>query len=205
MAIKVSLKGAPRTRFGKGAARQLRRDKQIPAVIYGKREEPIHVSIPARELEKTVRHYNALIKLDVDGESYQVLARDVQRDVVTRELEHVDLLEVVKGDKVLVNVEVIVEGEAAPGVNVSLEHPTVALIADVTNIPDSVSIDIEGREVGDHALASDIEFPEGSEFYGEESQLVVNISAKRAVEDEDEDAEEATEGEEATGEEASDE
>ncbi|MFT4246368.1 MAG: 50S ribosomal protein L25/general stress protein Ctc [Micrococcaceae bacterium] len=203
MAIKVSLKGAPRTRFGKGAARQLRRDKQIPAVIYGKREEPIHVSIPVRELEKTVRHYNALITLDIDGESYQVLARDVQRDVVTRELEHVDLLEVVKGDKVLVNVEVIVEGEAAPGVNVSVEQPTVALIADVTNIPDSVSIDIEGREAGDHAHASDIEFPEGSEFYGEESQLVVNISPKRAAEEEDEDGEEAAEGEEATDEEAS--
>ncbi|MFT4147617.1 MAG: 50S ribosomal protein L25/general stress protein Ctc [Micrococcaceae bacterium] len=201
MAEKIKLDGADRTNFGKGASRQLRRDNQIPAVIYGK-TDPVHVAVPFRELSRALRNSNALINLTVGDKKYLVLTRDVQRNVVTREIEHVDLLEVRKGDKRVVDVPIHVTGEAAPGSVTSLEHGTIALTADVTNIPEFLTVDVEGREIGDHAHAGDIELPEGSVLYGDEDQLVVHISEKRDIEEELEaELEEGAEGEDTEGEE----
>ena len=92
-----------RTEFGKGAARRLRRSDQIPAVIYGHGQDPVHVSLPERITLRALRTRNALVNINVSGESsYLGLVKDVQRDPVLQIIEHVDFLVVNAGEKVVV-------------------------------------------------------------------------------------------------------
>ncbi|MGV1005714.1 MAG: 50S ribosomal protein L25 [Candidatus Nanopelagicales bacterium] len=88
----VKLAAAPRSDFGKGASRRLRRDGSIPAVIYGPRTELLHVSLNAHDLGQALRKARVVLDLDVAGKSYLVAPRDIQRDVVRQIIEHVDLV-----------------------------------------------------------------------------------------------------------------
>ena len=103
-----------RTEFGKGAARRIRRADKIPAVIYGHGSDPIHVTLPGHETMLALKHggSNALLDLDIDGDSQLALTKQVQVDPIRRILEHIDFVAVKRGEKVIVDVPVHVTGEA---------------------------------------------------------------------------------------------
>ena len=166
-----------RTEFGKGAARKARVANQIPAVIYGHGAEVLHILLPAKATTLAVRTSNALLEIDVDGESHLALAKDIQRDPIKQIIEHIDLLTVRKGEKVEVEVNVHVEGELAPGSSVfNQEANTVLVAADATNLPETIVVSIEGRTAGEHIHASDLELPAGVELLLDPETMIINIS-----------------------------
>ncbi|MCC9197981.1 50S ribosomal protein L25/general stress protein Ctc [Arthrobacter sp. zg-Y820] len=171
------LAGTVRTEFGKGAARKARVDNMIPAVIYGHGADVLHILLPAKATTLAVRTANALLEIDVDGESHLALAKDIQRDPIKQIIEHIDLLTVRKGEKVEVEVNVHVEGELAPGSSVyNQEANTVLVAADATNLPETIVVSIEGRVAGEHIYASDLELPAGVELLLDPETMVINIS-----------------------------
>lgn len=171
------LAGTVRTEFGKGAARKARVDNMIPAVIYGHGADVLHILLPAKATTLAVRTSNALLEIDVDGESHLALAKDIQRDPIKQIIEHIDLLTVRKGEKVEVEVNVHVEGELAPGSSVyNQEANTVLVAADATNLPETIVVSIEGRTAGEHIYASDLELPAGVELLLDPETMVINIS-----------------------------
>ena len=116
-----------RTQFGKGAARKIRRDHKIPAVMYGHGTEPVHITLPGHETMLALKHANALLTIVIDGDEQLALAKDVQRDPIKPVIEHVDLVIVRKGEKVVVDVPVHLEGEAAPETVVTTDHTSLQL------------------------------------------------------------------------------
>ena len=171
------LAGTVRTEFGKGAARKARVANMIPAVIYGHGADVMHILLPAKATTLAVRTANALLEIDVDGESHLALAKDIQRDPIKQIIEHIDLLTVRKGEKVEVEVNVHVEGELAPGDAVfNQEANTVLVAADATNLPETIVVSIEGRTAGEHIYAKDLELPSGVELLLDPETMVINIS-----------------------------
>lgn len=170
------LAATTRTDFGKGAARKARAAGKIPAVIYGHGADVMHILLPAKATTLAVRTPNALLEIDVDGEGHLALAKDIQRDPIKQIIEHIDLLTVRKGEKVDVEVNVHVEGEVAPGAVYNQEAVTVLVSADATNLPETVTVSVEGRAAGEHVTAGDIELPAGVELLLDPETMVVNIS-----------------------------
>lgn len=166
-----------RTDFGKGAARQARRANKIPAVIYGHGAEPIHILLPAKATTLAVRNSNALLSVDVEGKVHLALAKDIQRNSLKQIVEHIDLLTVRQGETVTVEVNIHVEGEPKPGVTTNLEQSTVTVEAEATHLPESLTVNVDGRDVGDHVFASDIELPKGVSLLIEPDTLIVNVAA----------------------------
>ena len=204
---KILLPAEKRTDSGKGAARRARRAGKVPAVIYGHGTDPQHLLLPAHETFLAVRNPNALLTLDIEGEEQMVLPKEIQRDVIREDVLHLDLLIVRRGEKVIVDVPVNVEGEAAPNTVFNLEEVVVSVEAEATNLPDGVTINIEGREAGDHVFAKDIITQDGVAVQLEDDHVIATISepveADLGETDEDEEAEtaEATAGEETADEE----
>jgi large subunit ribosomal protein L25 len=176
-----------RTEFGKGFARRARMAGQIPAVIYGHGAEPIHITLPSKATTLAVRKANALLSLDISGDVHLALVKDIQRDPIKQIIEHIDLLTVIKGEKVTVDVPVHVTGELAPGNVYNQELTVISLEAEATHLPTAVEVDIEGRTAGEHIHASDLVLPKGSVLLADADALVVHIS----------EATESAEGEEA--------
>jgi large subunit ribosomal protein L25 len=110
-----------REQFGKGFARRLRAAGKIPAVIYGHGTEPVHVALPGHQVALIIRRANALLELDIDGKDQLALVKDVQKDPVRQIIEHIDLLVVKKGEKIQVDVPVIVTGEPFAGTVANLD------------------------------------------------------------------------------------
>ncbi|GAA0294069.1 50S ribosomal protein L25/general stress protein Ctc [Kineococcus aurantiacus] len=173
----TKLTATKRTSFGKGAARAIRRSSQIPAVVYGHGEAPLHVTLPGHETLLALRNSNALLNIDLEGQSHLTIPKDVQRDAIKGFIEHVDLLVVRRGEKVTVDVPVHLEGEAGPETVVQQELTTLSVEAEATHIPDAVTVSIEGLEAGSHVAASQVTLPEGSSLAGDPEQLVVVVTA----------------------------
>ncbi|MER7565702.1 50S ribosomal protein L25/general stress protein Ctc [Streptomyces sp. NPDC048523] len=179
----VKLTAETRTEFGKGAARRIRRDSKVPAVVYGHGAEPVHITLPGHELQLALRTPNVLLTLDIEGKTQLAIPKAVQRDAIKGFLEHVDLLLVNRGEKVNVEVYVHTEGELAPGAYL-LEHvlSTLNVEAEATHIPESVTVSIAGLEAGDSILAKDIPLPEGTTLLTDEDAVVLQILAAQAEE-----------------------
>ncbi|MGC3023318.1 50S ribosomal protein L25/general stress protein Ctc [Brevibacterium sp. FAM 24630] len=197
-----------RNEFGKGAARRIRRAGRIPAVVYGHGGDPVHISLEGHATMLALKHANALLEIESTDGSKNVLAiaRDVQIEPVRREIEHLDLIIVKRGEKIEVDVPVHIIGEAAPGTMVSQEESTIAVKADATRLPELIEISVDGRPAGEHVLAGQVELPAGVELIADEELLIVNVSEEAEMDTEsdaeDEAAEEST-GEESTEESAS--
>ena len=180
----IAIKAEPRTQFGKGAARRIRREDKVPAVLYGHGAEPQHLSLPGHELMLALKNPNALLSIAVDGGDGQLaLAKQVQRDPLKGFIEHADLQVVRKGEKVTVDISVIVTGEPAPEALVVTETARIALEAEATNLPDSVQVSVEGLGIGAQVHASDLDLPEGSTLAVDPEILVVNIVAAPTAEE----------------------
>jgi large subunit ribosomal protein L25 len=179
----TKLQAERRTEFGKGAARRIRRADKIPAVLYGHGQEPQHLTLPGHETMLAVKHANALLALDIDGgNSTLALVKDVQRDVVKRTIEHVDLVIVRRGEKVHVEVAVHVTGEPAGDALVTVDHPTLLVEAEATHIPETVEVSVEGLEAGTHVLAHEVALPEGTTLLTDGEALVVNVTQAQTPE-----------------------
>ncbi|MFD1810825.1 50S ribosomal protein L25/general stress protein Ctc [Rhodococcus gannanensis] len=202
-----NLNAAVRTEFGKGAARRARRDGNVPAVLYGHGTDPQHLSVNAREFAAILRAHgtNVVINLHIDGAEQLALTKSVVVHPIRRHIEHADLLVVKKGEKVTVEVPVVLTGEAGSGTLVTQDVTTVKVEADALNIPEQVEISIEGAEAGTQILAGGVELPSGVTLQDDAELLLVNIVEAPSAEalegagEEGAEAEaaEATEGEEA--------
>jgi large subunit ribosomal protein L25 len=186
----VKLAAETRTEFGKGAARRIRRENKVPAVVYGHGAEPVHVTLPGHELQLALRKSNVLLTLDIEGKTELAIPKAVQRDAIKGSLVHVDLLTVKSGEKVTVEVYVHTEGELAPGAFL-LEHvlSTLTVEAEATHIPESVTVSIAGLEAGAAILAKDIPLPEGTTLVIDEDAVVLQVLAAQAEEASTEEAE----------------
>ncbi len=167
-----------RDEFGKGAARRARRANLVPAVLYGHGMDPLHLSLPGHEAMLALRTDNALLELNVAGESATrlALAKQIQRDPIKGHLIHVDLLAVRANEKVVVEVAVLVTGDAASGATVVLDRNTISLEAPVTDIPGDIEINVEGLEPGAQVVAKDLVLPAGVTFVGDEDEIIVSVT-----------------------------
>ena len=179
----ISIKGARRTEFGKGASRRARRDGFIPAVIYGHGEKPQHVALPSRELGVALKTSNVLIDVVLDDHTELTLPKSVSRDPLTGLLEHIDLVIVRRGERVVVSVPVHTECKYDQyGI---LEHinNSIEVEVDVTNIPSFLMLSMEGMMAGDSRYASDVVIPEGVKLISDPKMSVVHLSVKAAEEE----------------------
>ncbi|MCA0335495.1 MAG: 50S ribosomal protein L25/general stress protein Ctc [Actinobacteria bacterium] len=183
-----------RTQFGKGAARKIRRDHKVPAVMYGHGAAPIHITLPGHDAMMALKHANALLTITLGDEEHLALAKDVQRDPIKPVIEHVDLVIVKKGEKVVVDVPVHLEGEAGPETVVTTDHNTLQLEVEATHIPESIVVSVEGLEAGTQILAGAVELPKGATLVTDAEALVVNITAMISQEALDAELAEAEDG-----------
>lgn len=173
-----------RHEFGKGAARRARRAGLVPAVVYGHGGDPLHLDVPGHELFLTVRgNANALVELKIDGKSQLALVKDVQRHPVSRNILHADFLAVKAGEKVDVEVPLVLVGEAAPATQAAIEEHTITVRASATAIPESIEVDITGLVAGTVVRASDLVLPKGVECELDAEKDIVIISELAAEEE----------------------
>ncbi|GJD87036.1 MULTISPECIES: 50S ribosomal protein L25/general stress protein Ctc [Methylobacterium] len=183
MSAVKSLEAVARDRAGKGAARAVRRQGQIPAVIYGAGQPPQSIAVDlirTRTLIYAGGFKTTVFEISIGGKKVRAIPRDFQLDPVTSVPLHVDFLRVVQGQTVVVDVPVhFVNEEAAPGIkqrggtlNISLH--TVSLDVAPDQIPDAIEVDLTGREIGDVIHAADLKIPAGT-YTGEGTDPVANI------------------------------
>ena len=186
----VRLDAEPRTEFGKGAARRARRAGLVPGVVYGHGQVPVHLNLPGHALMMALKTPNVLISLPVEGRDEFVLPKAVQRDAIKGFLKHVDLLLVKRGEKVTVEIPILIEGELAPGGNL-LEHMlnTLPVEAEATHLPESVTISVQGLDAGASVHAKDITLPTGTTLAVEADTVVLQVVAAQAEVSEGEGAE----------------
>lgn len=190
-----------REEFGKGAARRIRRENKIPAVVYGHGMEPLHVVLPGHETALLARNSNALIELvQPDGTSQLALIKDIQRHPLSRHLTHLDLIAVRRGEKVEVDIPVVIEGEPVSPAIAVVDLQALTLSADALNVPEQVVVSVEGAEEGHQIFAGDVTLPEGSELVTDAELLVVAVQVPRGETEsaEEESAEGAESAEEST-------
>ena len=173
-----------RTEFGKGAARRIRREDKIPAVVYGHGGDPLHLSLPGHETMMALKHggANALLDLQISGDSQLALTKQVQIDPIRRVIEHVDFVAVKRGEKVTVDVPIHVVGEAVSETLVVTENSTVQVEAEATNIPEYIEVSVEGAEVGTQIHASELTLPTGTTLLSDDEMLIVNVTQQMSEE-----------------------
>jgi len=171
-----------RTEFGKGAARRTRRDGNVPAVLYGHHTEPQHLSVNAQEFARILRKdgTNAVLSLNIEGKPALALTKSVVVHPIRRYIEHADLLVVRRGEKVTVDVHVVVTGDPISGAVLTQEANTISIEADAMNIPENVEVSVENAEIGTQIKASDLVLPTGSTLITDPETLIVNIVAPQS-------------------------
>jgi len=174
----IKITGTIRTEFGKGASRRARRDGLVPAVIYGHGEKPQHITLSAREIGVALKQANVLLDITIDGKNELTLPKAIVRDPLKQILEHIDLVLVRRGEKVVVSVPVHTVGEhSRDGI---LEHVnnTIDVRVDASAIPNFLEIDIQGMASDTSKYASDVKLPDGVELESDPKTIVVHLSEK---------------------------
>jgi len=177
----ITINGVVRTEFGKGASRRARRDGLVPAVIYGHGEKPQHITLPARELGVALKQSNVLLDIVIDGKTELTLPKAIVRHPLKQILEHIDLVLVRRGEKVVVSVPVHAIGEHdRDGV---LEHVnnTIDVRVEATAIPNFLELDITGLAAGTSLYAGDVVLPAGVELESDVKMIVVHVSERSTI------------------------
>jgi len=183
VADEVRIQAEPRTEFGKGGARRTRRAGKIPAVLYGHGTDPRHIALPAREFSHAIKAgANTLLTLQLDGSSELALPKAIQRHPIRGDYEHVDLLLVRRGEKVTVEVPVMLTGEAERDGLVDQQLVTLTVEAEATNIPDHFEVSIDGLTIGHNITAGAVPLPDGTTLIGDPEQVVVAVLAAPTAE-----------------------
>ena len=193
------LEALERTGTGKGAARQARRDGLVPGIVFGGDTDPLPINIPFNDLFKRLkagRFKATLFNLKVDGhDDVRVICRDVQRDVVKDLPTHVDLMRLKRTSKIALYIPVEFENEGdCPGLRMggvlTVVRPEVELVVTASDIPEKITADLTGLEIGDTITISSITLPDGAKPTIDRDFVVGNIQAPsglRSADDEDED------------------
>ena len=175
-----------RTGTGKGAARQARRDGMVPGIVFGGDNDPLPINIPFNSLFKMLkagRFKSTLFNMKVEGhDDVRVICRDVQRDVVKDLPRHVDFMRLKRTTKINLFIAVEVAGEDnCPGLRkggvLTLVRPEVELIVTAGDIPDHVTIDVSGLDIGDNVTISSVDLPQGVKPSVDRDFVIANISA----------------------------
>jgi large subunit ribosomal protein L25 len=166
-----------RTKTGKGASRQARRDGKVPAVLYGHGADPQHLTLPAREFAAVLRNFgtNAVLTLDIAGKEALALPKAIEIHPIRRNIQHVDLIIVRRGERVTVEIQVNVEGDAGPDTLVNQESNTIEISSDAMSIPENLTLSVEGVTAGTQFLAAQVPLPEGVTLISDPELLVVNV------------------------------
>lgn len=205
----ISLEALPRARAGKGAARQTRRDGRVPGVIYGNKQDPLMISLDPKNLVRLLHKsgfYATLFDVQLDGGRHRVLARDVQFDPVSDKPLHVDFLRVASDTKVHVEVPVVFRNElASPGLKrggvLNIVRHDVEFTVPANSIPEFITVDLEGTDIGDSIHISAVKLPEGVKpTITDRDFTIATIASSSAMKPEAAE-DEAAETEEAEGEE----
>lgn len=179
----VRIEAELRTEFGKGAARRTRRAGRVPAVIYGHGAQARHLSLPEHELMLALKTPNALLRIEgLPGRAGLALPKAVQRNPIKGVIEHVDLIEVRRGEKVTVEIPVRVTGEVFPGGLLDQQMVQIAVEAEATQIPNGIDIDVAGMEIGTGVHAKDLVLPAGATLQVDPDALVLHVLAAPTAE-----------------------
>jgi len=181
----VRLSAETRTEFGKGAARRTRRANKVPAVLYGHGTDPLHLALPSLEFARVLREHgtNAVLTIAAAGSDHLALVKTVVVHPIRNYVEHCDLLVIRRGEHVVVDINVVVGGDAAPGTLVTQEANTLQVEADVMSIPEQLEVSVEGAEVGTQVLAGQVQLPAGVTLHVDTETLVVNVVAAPTAEE----------------------
>jgi large subunit ribosomal protein L25 len=184
----AQLSASTRRDTGKGAARTLRRDGKVPGIIYGHAREPLALEIPTRELQKlldTISAESTVIDLAFDGKSARTLIREIQRHPFKKEILHVDFQELVAGEKVTVDIPIVLVG-VPEGVRLSggvldqtLRELTIKV--DPSNIPNHIDVDVTALQIGGSVHVREMNIPEGVEVMDDEDATICVVAAPRAA------------------------
>ncbi len=174
-----------RTSTGKGASRRARRDGKIPAVLYGHGSDPQHLELPGHDFAAVLRHSgtNAVLTLNIDGNEQLALTKALDIHPIRRTIQHADLLVVRRGEKVVVEVTVEVEGEATPGTLVTQEANAIEIEAEALSIPEQLTVSVQDAEAGTQFTAGQIVLPAGIGLVSDPDLLVVNVVTAPSAED----------------------
>lgn len=180
----VRIATEPRTEFGKGAARRIRRAERVPAVLYGHGRDTRHFTLPGHELMMALKTPNVLLRLGgLDRGETLAIPKQVQRDPIKGFLEHVDLLLVRRGEKVQVDVPLSLVGDIAPRGMLSQQAVQVQIEAEATNIPGQVEVDVTGMDVGDAVHAGELRLPVGTQLAADAETLILHVVAPQTAEE----------------------
>ncbi|WP_306141415.1 50S ribosomal protein L25/general stress protein Ctc [Roseibium sp. MMSF_3412] len=210
MAASYELKASARDRVGKGAARALRREGLLPAVIYGDKKPAMPITIPVKETTITLHKggFTAQIGIiNVDGEKHQVIAKDYQLHPVRDDVLHVDFLRVAKGATLTVEIPVqFLNEEICPGLKkggvLNVVRHTVEMTVPADSIPEALELDLANAEPGDSLHISAVTIPEGCQPTITDRDFTIATIAAPAGVQEEEDADGEASDEETTEEEA---
>jgi large subunit ribosomal protein L25 len=179
----IKIAGARRTEFGKGASRRTRRDGLVPAVIYGHGENPIHISLPARELGIALKSSNVLLDIDLGDHVELTLPKSVVRHAIKGTLEHIDLIIVRRGERVVVSVPVHTSGEYDRDGILEHNNNSIEVETEATSIPNFLELDMTGLQAGSSLHASDVKLPAGVILISDPKMVVVHLSVRSAHEE----------------------
>lgn len=204
MSTANKLAAAVRTGKGKGDSRRARAAGNVPAVLYGHDTDPQHLLLPARDFAAILRNNgtNAIVELDIEGNSQLALTKQVDVHPIRNYIEHADLLIVRRGEKVIVEVPVIIEGEAGPNTLIVQDSSYIEIEADALSIPENIVVSVEGLPAVTNIYGADVSLPEGVSLISDPELLVVSVNAAPTAadldtpapgDDEDADAAEAAE------------
>lgn len=173
----VKIEAANRVQFGKGAARQARRDGKVPAVVYAHGKDAKSILIDGHDAFLAIKNSRfALITLAIEGKNQKVIIKDIQRDPLGRVIEHIDFLAVKANEKQIVEVPVAFTGESAPGTMVQLELLNANVEAVVSSLPENVEVSAEGLEAGTVIYVKDVKLPKGQTFINDPEQVVLVVN-----------------------------
>jgi large subunit ribosomal protein L25 len=203
MAETKVLSAQARDGVGKGAAREMRRQGLVPAVIYGDKQPPITIALAYKDVFKQIYaggFLSHVIELDVDGAKHRVIPRDYQLDPVKDFPLHVDFLRVGKGSKINVQVHVnFINEDASPGIKaggtLNIIHHTLDLTVGADNIPEEITVDLTGLEIGESIHISAIKLPAGAVDHSSEDDLTIATIVPPSAEEPADDAAAEVEGE----------
>jgi large subunit ribosomal protein L25 len=198
MSDTLNLPAETRERAGKGASRELRRSGRVPAVVYGGNEEPLSIHVEEKELRRqlgTGHFFNSIVEVEVGGKKVRTLPKDVAFHPVSDRPLHADFLRVSKDAKVHVNVPVVfINEENSPGLKkggvLNIVHHSLDLVVEADKIPDEITIDVTGLDVGDSIHINSIKLPAGATDGSHEADLTIaTIVAPSALKSEEGDNE----------------
>jgi large subunit ribosomal protein L25 len=193
------LKAEAREQSGKGSARAIRRNGKVPAVIYGDKQPPLSIALPYKDIFYKIHgggFLTTVATIDIDGKKIQVLPKDYQLDPVKDFPMHVDFLRVSKDTEVNVEVPVhFINEEKSPGIKrggvLNIVRHEVEFHCPANAIPDSITIDLDGTEIGDSIHISSVKLPQGVRPVISDRDFTIATIAGSAASKSDEDAADA--------------